>query len=196
MTAYVCCRAVQEGCHTCFCCLGTERSALLPDRVSPVIRCACSTWRRGTCLHVLDDRSDWVFGAVSTPTGQVVTSSADGRLRVWNVQTGELMHELSVDPEADPDFVHGLSIEVDTHGRILAKGHDGKRRAWDGRTGQYLGPGERGRRGLVGERVAPMDYDQVRPRVASNWCRSGTRRVSPYGQVLKRYGTIGGTRSW
>jgi WD40 repeat protein len=68
-----------------------------------------------------------------SPDGQrVVTAGTDRIVRVWNIDTGELVHELPT-----PAAVATVAYSPD--GRwIVAGGSDGATRVWDAETGQIL----------------------------------------------------------
>lgn len=64
-------------------------------------------------------------------TGELVTGGLDGRLRVWNPESGELLGELLVAPRDQADSgVTGMSFDAD--GRVFALSHlGGALRLWD-----------------------------------------------------------------
>ena len=91
-------------------------------------------WRRNVCCA----RSPWARGSVSSaifgPNGDwISTSGADGKVRIWDVSTGELLRTMG--DGARPILGHTLSPDGK---RLVTAGEDGIARIWDIDTGQLL----------------------------------------------------------
>jgi WD40 repeat protein len=92
-------------------------------------------WETATRAELLALRGS--RGAVNTvqfgPDGSsVVTASADGTARIWNVGTGVWLHGFHV----HKDWV--LDAEFSPDGRIFTAGEDHALMVWNGKTGEYI----------------------------------------------------------
>ncbi|CAM9434358.1 unnamed protein product, partial [Sphacelaria rigidula] len=48
----------------------------------------------GECVHVLSGHTERVTGVTRLGRDRVASSSVDGTLRVWSLETGKVLHEL------------------------------------------------------------------------------------------------------
>ena len=83
---------------------------------------------RGDGRGARADRPYWVDGALLLPDGRVLSWSADGTLRVWDVATGEGR------ALTGQGSVNGALLLPD--GRVLSWSDDGTLRVWDVATGE------------------------------------------------------------
>ena len=61
-------------------------------------------------LHVLRGHTEPVTGVVRLGGGRLATCSGDGSLRVWDLETGDTLHEL---PLPSPAFCLGAAGEAE-----------------------------------------------------------------------------------
>ena len=68
-------------------------------------------------LHILTEHKDWVYSVSFSPDGQTLASgSDDGTVRLWDVNTGNLLHTLT----EHRGSVYSVSFSPD--GQTLASG--------------------------------------------------------------------------
>ena len=88
------------------------------------------------CMHVMP-HPDWVRGCCFSLDGQLVASSSDdSRVRLWDVETGELQHVI----KGFNDLVYGVVMSSTGPDRcaILAAFTAGVIRLWEPSTGKYI----------------------------------------------------------
>ena len=82
--------------------------------------------------------TDWVWGVVHLPAGQcIITCSADGSLRLWDLQSGiQIGDNWYDDDEDEGEEARVLSLALSPNGTTVASGtSDGAVKLWDVRTG-------------------------------------------------------------
>jgi WD40 repeat protein len=93
------------------------------------------------CVHTLTGHSDRVSSVAISPDGQTLaTGSWDKMIKLWNLQTGQLLHTL------DGHSMSVLSVVISPDGQKLASGHSGglldrsfgSINIWDLNTGELL----------------------------------------------------------
>ncbi|CAM9313557.1 unnamed protein product, partial [Pylaiella littoralis] len=77
----------------------------------------------GECLHVLEGHKERVTGVARLDGNRLATCSVDGSLRVWDVWTGETLHEVLL---PSPAFCLGAA-----EGYIVTGLRDGRVVAWE-----------------------------------------------------------------
>lgn len=55
----------------------------------------------GECLHVLKGHSERVTGVARLDGRRLASCSLDGSLRVWDLETGKVLHELGLSSPAN-----------------------------------------------------------------------------------------------
>ncbi|KAG2754420.1 WD40 repeat-like protein [Suillus brevipes Sb2] len=76
----------------------------------------------------LEGHTDWVWGAIHLPGGQrIITCSADGSLRVWNVKSGKQIGEDWKDGDSG---VYSIALSPDGK-KVVSGSGDGAVRLWD-----------------------------------------------------------------
>ncbi len=106
---------------------GQSRNPLRPQSGAAIAKPGVSAGRLSTppsgqgtrCLYTLTGHSRWVMAVCISPDGQsVISGGLDDAIRVWNLETGQLMQTLKAHTKA----VNCLSISPDS--RMLASGSD------------------------------------------------------------------------
>ncbi len=86
------------------------------------------------CINTLSGHSSWVTSVTISPNGQTVASgSLDDKIKVWNLQTGELLQTLSGHSKAVN------TVAISPNGQILVSGGDDRTiKIWNLLTGSQL----------------------------------------------------------
>jgi WD40 repeat protein len=97
----------------------------------------------GKIIRTHDAHSKWIRKVIAAPDGKFVASVADDMVcRVWDAETGKVVHELRGHKEKTPhDFVSMLyAVTFSADGKLLATGDKvGHVVIWDVTTGKELG---------------------------------------------------------
>ncbi len=115
----------------------------------------------GALLQTLEGHLGPVKGLAALADGRVVSASLDGKLRVWDPQTGQTLQTL----RGHTDMVWGVAALAD--GRVVSASLDRTLRVWDPQTGQTLQTfvGHTGQvlgvAALVDGRVVSASYDRT-----------------------------------
>jgi WD40 repeat protein len=97
----------------------------------------------GEKIRTLDAHARWIRKVVVAPNGKLVASVADDMVcRVWNVESGKMIHELKghkeQTPQHFPSMLYALTFSHD--GKLLATGDKvGHVVVWDVESGKELG---------------------------------------------------------
>jgi WD40 repeat protein len=97
----------------------------------------------GEVIRRIDAHSKWIRKVLSSPDGKLIASVADDMVcRVWNAQSGELVHELRGHKEQTPNnfgsMLYALTFSQD--GKLLATGDKVAHVVvWDVKTGHQVG---------------------------------------------------------
>src|SRR6185436_6011055 len=84
--------------------------------------------------RTLDGHEDWVTGCAVTADGRrVVSASADGTLKIWDLEAGRVLATL----EGHGDVVTGCAVTADGR-RVVSASADGTLRVWDLDAGRAL----------------------------------------------------------
>lgn len=80
------------------------------------------------------DHSASVYAAVESPDRtQIASGSADGRLIIWNTDSGDILHDIQI----DGGTIYGLDYHPDGNS-LLSSSEDGIVRLWDVNTGELM----------------------------------------------------------
>ncbi|CAM9921706.1 unnamed protein product [Ectocarpus sp. 4 AP-2014] len=75
----------------------------------------------GECLHVLEGHTERITGVARLDGSRLATSSADGSLRVWDVSSGETLHDVLLpSPACCLGAAEGYMVTGLADGRVLA----------------------------------------------------------------------------
>jgi WD40 repeat protein len=86
---------------------------------------------KSDCLCTFTGHSDYVCSVALSPSGkQIVSGGADGKIKFWDVETGECLTTL----EGDREWVHSVAFTPD--GRYLASGGEPLVKLWDLESGK------------------------------------------------------------
>jgi WD40 repeat protein len=97
----------------------------------------------GQIIRTIPAHSKWIRKVVASPDGKLVASVADDMVcRIWDAQTGQLVHELRGHKEQTPQhfgsMLHAVAFSPD--GKLLATGDKVAHVViWDVASGQQLG---------------------------------------------------------
>lgn len=80
---------------------------------------------------ILKGHEDYVYSVCMTSSGKIVSGSADKTVRVWDMNTGDIIHKLRHD-----DSVYSVCTTND--GKIVSGSRDNTVRVWDMTTGDLL----------------------------------------------------------
>ncbi|HAX80599.1 MAG TPA: hypothetical protein DCY88_33375 [Cyanobacteria bacterium UBA11372] len=107
-----------------------------PPLSRPPLTRAVSNTKTGSwgCVLTLSGHSSWVTSVAISPNGQTVASgSLDDKIKVWNLQTGELLQTLSGHSKAVN------TVAISPNGQILVSGGDDRTiKIWNFLTGSQL----------------------------------------------------------
>ena len=90
----------------------------------------------GRLLRTLEGHTDYIFDVVVFDARRVISTSFDGTLRVWDVETGESLQILEVPPTPPRKKEHAQKLTVLDARRIIATGFFSTLQIWDVETGK------------------------------------------------------------
>ncbi|MGB3203562.1 MAG: WD40 repeat domain-containing protein, partial [Crinalium sp.] len=106
---------------------------LLKEKTEPKIQRALKQvhpWEFLTCLYTINGHSESVCSIAISPDSQIVSSSNDKTIKVWDIKTGNLLHTL----QGHSYFANSVVISLDNQ-TIISGSLDNTIKVWDIKTG-------------------------------------------------------------